>query len=43
MIVSEVYVKPEHLNGSNRIERVCQKGFEISPEKGGFEFIIGQI
>lgn len=26
MVINEVYVKPE-TTGSNRIERVCQKGF----------------
>jgi hypothetical protein len=44
-IVYEVYMKPDSLVGSNRIERVCQKGFEFSnlPGQNGMVFQIGQI
>lgn len=41
-ILSEVYIKPEEMQGSNRIERVCQKGFEFT-SKSGMEFTMGQV
>ena len=41
-IVSEIYIKPDDLSGPNRIERICQKGFQIHP-KTGMEFTLGQI
>lgn len=44
-VISEVYIKPESLTGSNRIERVCQKGFEFNSVNGqnGMIFTLGQI
>jgi hypothetical protein len=44
-IVNEVYIKPENLVGSNRIERVCQKGFDFNNVQGsnGMIFTMGQI
>lgn len=43
--MSEVYIRPESLTGSNRIERVCQKGFEFNnfPGQNGMIFTMGQI
>jgi hypothetical protein len=44
-IISEAYIRPDSLTGSNRIERVCQKGFEFNnlPGQNGMIFQLGQI
>jgi len=40
-----VYIRPDSLTGSNRIQRVCEKGFEFNnfPGQNGMIFTIGQI
>lgn len=35
--------RSEQLSGANRIERVCQKGFEFPASETGLEFTMGQI
>lgn len=35
--------KADQLSGANRIERVCQKGFEFPVNETGIEFTMGQI
>lgn len=43
-VTSEVYINPADLTGSNRIQRVCQKGFEFNtPGQNGMIFTMGQI
>jgi hypothetical protein len=44
-IITESYIRPDSLTGSNRIERVCQKGFEFNnlPGQNGMIFQTGQI
>lgn len=44
-IIAEAYIRPDALTGSNRIERVCQKGFEFNslPGQNGMIFQVGQI
>lgn len=41
-----MYIKPDSLSSSNRIERVCQKGFEFNSGivgQDGMIFTMGQI